>query len=246
MAFSNPPQQPFPFLRLPADIRSVIYHYALNSNPVCTDRLWYYDQRHRIAIGTGSSFQLLRASKRVYDEATYFLYHLGQFAINFNPQKNPEITNAFVLEPKYIEVVERIRHLQIRLMWNSLDRSRGRDFMQEAESNLRTLCVTLVGFSSLRTIEVKTVSGYYNRAGNPFLLPKEPGFTRVLQPFQELRAIRPDLRIGFRDGDPYHECRDAIGAFKEASRGGYMIVNETKWTKLWRLVGRDLVANASF
>lgn len=123
MAHTRLENESFPFLRLSAEIRMMIYHYHLTS-----EKIAHRCQRFRNLTTRWTPINLLYVSRTIYNEAFLHLYTKGEFVLDVRPNwirglatfHDMRDINARVgLEMffKSPRIVGLIRHITLHLRW---------------------------------------------------------------------------------------------------------------------------------
>lgn len=207
-SLSNP-EPSFPFLRLPADIRNIIYQYTLTLDPLKGAELWRPKNRGfttEDARRIRPSLQLLRLSKQIHHEASYILFQYGHVCIDVGVMNSNKSADQVALATVYLKSIQRIRHVIIRIIW-----FRYPDWDSMPTSELRLLCDALPTFTSLQTLDIRFLgSSKYIRGDAAYKCPKTPAFGRLLQPLENFYASHPDLRFEVREEDPYWKPKPLV------------------------------------
>ncbi len=209
MASLHDPEPSFPVLRLPADIRNIIYQYTLTLDPLKGAELWRpknggftTEDARRIR----PSLQLLRLSKQMHHEASYILFQHGHVCIDVSGMNSNKSADQVALATVYLKSIQRIRHVIIRIIW-----FRFPDWDSMPNSELRLLCEALPAFTSLQTLDIRFLgSSKYIRGDAAYQCPKAPSFGRLLQPLENFYASHPDLRFEVREEDPYWKPKPLV------------------------------------
>ena len=75
----------------------------------------------------------------------------------------------------------------------------------------------------------------------------EGWFSRILQPLEDFHAKHPYLRFETREEDPYWKSKPPLKDSDISPREEYISANgtkDTKWMKVWGLVGKELIKRA--
>ena len=113
----------FPFLRLPTEIREMIYHYHLTSKRIVP--------RHPALTKRWTPIDLLYVSREVYNEAFVHLYTRGDFVLAVRPESifglstcwgtnetSPSVSLELFLKSPNIQ--DLIRHIDVQIYWPSV------------------------------------------------------------------------------------------------------------------------------
>ena len=117
----------FPFLKLPAEVRTVIYHYHLTSEPIVP--------RHATLTKRWTPIDLLYVNHTIYNEAFFHLYTKGDFVLSMRPDSifglatciaTVDINAGAGLEIFHMssKVLELIRNIVLKIHWPSIEYSR--------------------------------------------------------------------------------------------------------------------------
>ncbi|KAF1967569.1 hypothetical protein BU23DRAFT_573052 [Bimuria novae-zelandiae CBS 107.79] len=112
----NPTRFKFPFLKLPSELRELIYHYALedpDSLVFLTRDLHVFHQSKHIDNKVNLAPQLLQICKQVYAEAAPWIYYNNTFEF-----RNSQAATGFFDD--YPSGAKLIRNIRINHQWWSL------------------------------------------------------------------------------------------------------------------------------
>ena len=164
---SNTSKATFPFLRLPAEIRAVIYHYHLTSEQIVP--------RHMTLTKRWTPINLLYVNHTIYNEAFYHLYTKGDFALSIRPESvfglatclaTTDINAGVGLEIFHMSSknLELIRNIVLKIHWPSIEYSRLMDrASRDSHEHAPTLefmlkrTVTTAGAMLSRLPELRTI-----------------------------------------------------------------------------------------
>jgi len=246
MALSDGDKQPFAFLRLPADIRYIIYEYTLTLSPIDCRKIWrekYASNKIEDERRERPSLQLLLTSKQIHCEASHILFRLGRFCIDIDLMNKYNSPDQCALEMAYSKSVKRIRHILIRIIWYGF-----LEWDNMLSSELSLFCDALPILTNLQTVGIRFLClSKYVRGDEAYKPCTKAGFSRILQPLKDFHAKHLDLRFEIREEDPYWKPKPPVRDSNRSSREKHMPANgtkDTKWMKVWRLVGRELVEKA--
>ena len=156
----------FPFLKLPTEIRAVIYHYHLTSEQIVP--------RHMTLTKRWTPINLLYVSRTVYNEAFYHLYTKGDFVLSIRPESifglatclaTSDIIAGVGLEIFHMssKSLELIRNIVLKIHWPSIEYSTLMDCSSPEDAptlnvmlkqTVTTAGAMLSGLPELRTIDV--------------------------------------------------------------------------------------------
>ena len=156
----------FPFLKLPTEVRAVIYHYHLTSEQIVP--------RHVTLTKRWTPINLLYVCRTVYNEAFFHLYTRGEFVLSIRPESifglatclaTSDISagvglERFRLSTKTLEI---IRNIVLKIHWPSIEYSKimDRGCREDAPTTdvmlkrtVMTAGAMLSGLPELRIIDV--------------------------------------------------------------------------------------------
>lgn len=113
-----------PFLRLPTEVREMIYHHHLTSKRIVP--------RHPALTTRWTPIDLLYVCRAIYNEAFFHLYTRGDFVLAVRPESifalstcwgtnntSPDISlESFVKSQKILDL---IRHIDVQIHWPSVE-----------------------------------------------------------------------------------------------------------------------------
>ena len=116
----------FPFLKLPTEIRFMIYDHHLTSEKIA--------RRHAIDTGRWTPIDLLYVCRTIYDEAFPHLYTKGEFVLEARPwnifglatvyetrdPKSDVALGTFKTFAKSEKIRDLIRHIRLEIHWPSV------------------------------------------------------------------------------------------------------------------------------
>ncbi len=158
-----------PFLRLPLEIRDMIYHLHLTSEKIVP--------RYTALTKRWAPIDLLYVSRTIYHEAFFHLYTKGDFVLAVRPESifglatcygpndiNPTVSfEVFVRSQKILDI---IRHISLEIHWPSVKYSQSMDRgfrwnVPTTDASLKQTITTvgamLVGLPRLRTIDISWI-----------------------------------------------------------------------------------------
>lgn len=113
-----------PFLRLPTEVREMIYHHHLTSKRIVP--------RHPALTKRWTPIDLLYVNRTIYNEAFFHLYTRGDFVLAVRPESifglstcwgtndvSPGIALEFFLKSQ--KTVNVIRHIDVQIHWPSIE-----------------------------------------------------------------------------------------------------------------------------
>lgn len=163
----------FPLLRLPAEVRVMIYHYHLTSEKI--PHRWH---QFREFTTRWAPINLLYVNRTIYNEAFFHLYTKGEFVLDVTPDcirglatlHDMENINAsvglelFFNSPKTVGL---IRHVALDLHWPTTEYANLKDQLCERhafptdkmfEQTMAKMGAMLSDLPALRTIDVLWLS----------------------------------------------------------------------------------------
>ena len=220
-------QPSFPILKLPLEIRNLIYGFALTSSPLRTHR---YHHWIKVAMGfepyysknrARPSLNLLLANHQIYNEAAHILYHEGCFIIPsamvpragtgrfyfFEPSEDvlspPDLT---ALNEKWYS---NIRNIEIEIGYYAKF-----DFSKVLHGGFNHVEQFLARFPYLKTITVAWQ--YYTdpmedsspRNPKAFVKWRRSDVIRMLDVFESIEMSHPAVKVTVQDtaeGWPFEE-----------------------------------------
>ena len=156
----------FPFLKLPTEVRAVVYHYHLTSEQIVP--------RHMTLTKRWTPIDLLYVSRTVYNEAFFHLYTKGDFVLSIRPESiftlatclaTSDINAGVGLEVFHMSSknLELIRNIVLEIHWPSIEYSKTMDRGSHEDApttdvmlkqTVMTVGAMLSALPELRTIDV--------------------------------------------------------------------------------------------
>ena len=204
---ANPQEHQFPLMRLPGDLRNVIYRHALNHAlpnlilPRWLDKMqpWHvYAIDHSVAtvrIAASSFTNLQLSNRRVYQEASYILYQTCQFSFNIAPSHASFLDACLLsgsLTPNIQDksYIHRITNVVLNANWDGYDWAHIRKFKWTNWKNITfVVCCELQGFVGLRRL---TLDWKVPHPGD-VLQPTKLQWLSISPCFEWLQAKRPEV-----------------------------------------------------
>ena len=163
----NTGQEPFAFLRLPVEVREMIYHHHLTSAKILP--------RHQFFTQRWTPIDLLYVSRTIYNEAFFHLYTKGEFVLAIRPGSifglstcwgTDNVSASVGLEPfvKSKKILHLIRHIALHIHWPSADYPRlmnrypSRDTPTTDEQLQQTMTIVGTMLSRLPALRIIDVS----------------------------------------------------------------------------------------
>ena len=163
---SDTAKAPFPFLKLPAEVRAIIYHYHLTSERIVA--------RHMTLTKRWTPIDLLYVSRTVYNEAFFHLYTKGEFLLSIRPESIFGLATClatndisagvgleiFAMSSKILEI---IRNIVLEIHWPSVEYAKLMDRASHEDApttdvmlkrTVTTAGAMLSGLPELRIIDV--------------------------------------------------------------------------------------------
>ena len=156
-----------PFLRIPIEIRDMIYHLHLTSEKIVP--------RHIAMTKRWTPIDLLYVNRTIYEEAFFYLYTKGDFVLAVRPGnifslstcfEPNNATISFKVFAKSQKALDIIKHISLEIHWPSVEYSRlidcgSRWDLPTTDASLKQTITTvgamLAGLPSLRTIDVSWI-----------------------------------------------------------------------------------------
>lgn len=181
---SNVGQGTCDFLRLPAELREMIYHHVLTSRRI--------HPRHRFLARRWTPINLLYVCRTIYDEAFFHLYTRGKFVIAVRPEfvfglatwvEMYDISGGIAIEwfVKSERIRRIIRHIALDIHWPTIEyvvfmgsgRSRNGDFANEMlEQSMAAVGRMLSPLPGLRTIDISWIKTTLHVGGLEGIAPR--------------------------------------------------------------------------
>lgn len=150
----------FPFLRLPPEVREMIYHHHLTSERIAP--------RYAALTKRWTPIDLVYVSRTIYSEAVFHLYTKGEFVLAVRPESVFCLATCpgkadLEIFAKSQKTMDLIRHIALEIHWPSVeysklvDRGCSRDdFKTDTmfKQTIATVGAILAGLPMLRTIDV--------------------------------------------------------------------------------------------
>lgn len=163
----NTGQETFAFLRLPVEVREMIYHHHLTSTKILP--------RHKPFTQRWTPIDLLYVSRTIYNEAFFHLYTKGEFVLAIGPGSivglstcwGTDDVSASVGLEMFVEnknILHLIRHIGLHIHWPSADYSRlmnrhsSRDTPTVDEQLQQTMTIVGTMLSRLPALRIIDVS----------------------------------------------------------------------------------------
>ena len=193
-------EQRFPLLKLPREIRSLIYRHVLgHSLPQIVLPRWIRGMQrlHGInySVATGRFVDLQLASRQLYHESSCTLYETCQFSFNISPSHASFLDACLLLGQPTLGIhdksyTHKIMNIVLKANWDGCDWAAIRNFSwSDWKDTVPMVCRELLGFSNLRRLTLDW------RIPNPcdFLQPTGKQWSSISRYFEELQAERPHI-----------------------------------------------------